>query len=96
MARILIVDSCGLSPRLEQVGRAILRGQAEELRRQIEVRVSTFHLPRLMVAVRRQTPISSGTRERDPQVGKVKGIVFLQFNCHSQVRQRLARIVVAQ
>jgi AcrR family transcriptional regulator len=34
-ARILIVDSCGLSPRLEQVGRAILRRNREYVCQQL-------------------------------------------------------------
>ncbi len=49
-ARILIVDSCGLSPRLEQVGRAILRGQAEEVRRQIEEAPEIFDVQHAAVA----------------------------------------------
>jgi AcrR family transcriptional regulator len=49
-ARILIVDSCGLSPRLEQVGRAILRGQAEEVRRLIDSAPKVFNVQHSAVA----------------------------------------------
>ena len=35
-ARILIVDSCGLSPRLEQIGRAILKRHKEYVCRRLE------------------------------------------------------------
>jgi AcrR family transcriptional regulator len=42
-ARILIVESSGLSPRLEQVRRAILQRQAEQTRHTLESAPEAFH-----------------------------------------------------
>jgi AcrR family transcriptional regulator len=49
-ARILIVESSGLSPRLEQIGRAILRRQAEQVRISLEQGSDAISVPNPAIA----------------------------------------------
>jgi len=51
-ARILIVESSGLSPRLEQVRRSILRRQAELVRQSLELAVDSITVADPAVAAR--------------------------------------------
>jgi AcrR family transcriptional regulator len=49
-ARILIVESSGLGPRLEQIRRAILRRQGEEVRRLLEMAADGIEVADLVIA----------------------------------------------
>lgn len=49
-ARILIVESSGLSPRLEAIGRRILRHQADHVRQMLESEPSLFDVGNTMIA----------------------------------------------
>jgi len=51
-ARILIVESSGLSPQLEQIRRAILHRQAEEVRRLLEQATDEIDVVDLAIAAR--------------------------------------------
>jgi AcrR family transcriptional regulator len=51
-ARILIVESSGLSPRLEQVRRAILRQQAEQVRHSLELASDSISVADPAIAAR--------------------------------------------
>lgn len=51
-ARILIIESSGLSPRLEQVRRAILGNQAEQVRHSLEQATGAVSVPDPLIAAR--------------------------------------------